>query len=100
MSTIQSKQRLHDSERQYGRSRVKYAWFIPLGPWIGGSLLCQLKVPAMAVIDRDAWLQHGASGASRPSDVDYKVQQRQSMQAGGYGRGGYGNWTLGVWGSI
>lgn len=71
-----------------------------LGPWIGGSLLCQLKVPAMAVIDRDAWLQHGASGASRPSDVDYKVQQRQSMQAGGYGRGGYGNWTLGVWGSI
>ncbi|CAG7565756.1 unnamed protein product [Fusarium equiseti] len=72
-----------------------------LGPWIGGSLLCQLKVPAMAVIDREAWLQHGANGASRPSEVDYKVQQRQSMQAGGYGRGGHhGNWTLGVWGSI
>ncbi|RBR26664.1 uncharacterized protein FIESC28_00524 [Fusarium coffeatum] len=72
-----------------------------LGPWIGGSLLCQLKVPAMAVIDREAWLQHGANGASRPSEVDYKVQQRQSMQAGGYSRGGHhGNWTLGVWGSI
>ncbi|KAF4971716.1 hypothetical protein FSARC_1515 [Fusarium sarcochroum] len=74
-----------------------------LGPWIGGSLLCQLKVPAISIIDRDTWLQHGANGASRPSDVDLKAQQRQSMQAGGYARGGgghHGNWTLGVWGSL
>ncbi|KAM0554753.1 hypothetical protein ACHAPJ_006825 [Fusarium lateritium] len=74
-----------------------------LGPWIGGSLLCQLKVPAIAIIDRETWLLHGANGASRPSDVDLKVQQRQSMQAGGYARGGgghHGNWTLGIWGSL
>ncbi|KAM0244383.1 hypothetical protein ACHAP5_006290 [Fusarium lateritium] len=74
-----------------------------LGPWIGGSLLCQLKVPAMAIIDREAWLQQGVNGASRPNEVDFKAQQRQSVQAGGYARGGgghHGNWTLGVWGSI
>ncbi|KAF5024984.1 hypothetical protein F66182_2935 [Fusarium sp. NRRL 66182] len=72
-----------------------------LGPWVGGSLLCQLKVPAMAMIDREAWLQHGANGASRPSDVDVKAQHRQSMQAGARGGGGHhGTWTLGIWGSL
>ncbi|KFA79812.1 hypothetical protein S40288_00661 [Stachybotrys chartarum IBT 40288] len=54
-----------------------------LGPWAGGSLLCQLKVPALATIDRELWLQHGVGGASRPSEVDVKAQQRQSMGTGG-----------------
>jgi len=74
-----------------------------LGPWIGGSLLCQLKIPAMAIIDRESWLLQGANGASRPSEVDFKAQHRQSVQAGGYARGGgghHGNWTLGVWGYL
>ncbi|KAF5975197.1 actin-related RO7 [Fusarium coicis] len=74
-----------------------------LGPWIGGSLLCQLKIPAMAIIDRESWLLQGANGASRPSEVDFKAQHRQSVQAGGYSRGGgghHGNWTLGVWGYL
>lgn len=53
-----------------------------LGPWAGGSLLCQLKVPAMATIDRELWLQQGVNGASRPGDVDVKVAQRQSLGAG------------------
>ncbi|KAK5989081.1 Actin-related 10-like protein [Cladobotryum mycophilum] len=74
-----------------------------LGPWAGASLVCQLKVPAMATIDRELWLQQGASGASRPSEVDIKAQQRQSMGTGGFIRGSGGhhtNWTLGTWGSI
>ncbi|KAJ3524618.1 hypothetical protein NM208_g11989 [Fusarium decemcellulare] len=74
-----------------------------LGPWIGGSLLCQLKVPAISIIDREIWLQQGVNGASRPTDVDFKAQQRQSMQAGGYARGSgghHGNWTLGTWGAL
>lgn len=74
-----------------------------LGPWAGASLLSQLRIPAMATIDRELWLQQGANGASRPSDVDVKVQQRQSMGAGGLirGSGGYHtNWTLGTWGSL
>ncbi|KAM5348652.1 hypothetical protein ACJ41O_008476 [Fusarium nematophilum] len=82
-----------------GQIRVVHS----LGPWAGGSLLCQLKVPAMAIIDRDMWLQQGANGASRPSDVDVKAQQRQSMTAGGYARGGgghHGNWTMGTWGYL
>lgn len=82
-----------------GQIRVLHS----LGPWTGASLLSQLKVPAMAMIDRDAWLQQGPNGASRPSDIDVKAQQRQSMSTGGYIRGTsghYGNWTLGTWGYL
>ncbi len=74
-----------------------------LGPWCGASMAAQLKVPALAIIDRDLWLQHGVSGASRPSEVDTKAQQRQSMGSGGLIRGQAGqafNWTLGVWGTL
>ncbi|TQS33221.1 hypothetical protein Golomagni_06441 [Golovinomyces magnicellulatus] len=74
-----------------------------LGPWTGASLLCQLKIPAMSTIDRELWLQQGASGASRPGDIDVKAQSRQSMGAGGLIRGSGGhhtNWTLGAWGAV
>ncbi|OIW27988.1 actin-like ATPase domain-containing protein [Coniochaeta ligniaria NRRL 30616] len=73
-----------------------------LGPWSGGSLVTQLKVPAIATIDRELWLQQGAAGASRPNEVDIKTQQRQSMGAGGLMRNASAgsNWTLGVWGAI
>ncbi|KAF6832505.1 seryl-tRNA synthetase [Colletotrichum musicola] len=53
-----------------------------LGPWGGASLACQLKVAAMANVDRDLWFQQGAGGASRPSEIDVKVQQRQSLGPG------------------
>lgn len=69
-----------------------------LGSWSGGSLVTQLKVPAIATVDRDLWLQQGAAGASRPGNVD--VRSRQSMAAGGLIRGAAAgsNWTLGIWG--
>lgn len=72
-----------------------------LGPWSGASLLTQLKIPAVATIDRELWLQQGVSGAVRPSEVDFKTQQRQSMGPGGLMRNAAAgaNWTLGVWGS-
>ncbi|OAA78330.1 Actin-like protein [Akanthomyces lecanii RCEF 1005] len=82
-----------------GQLRVLHS----LGPWAGASLLCQLKIPAMATVDKELWLQQGAGGASRPGDVDIKMQQRQSMGAGGLIRASGGhhvNWTLGLWGSI
>jgi actin-related protein len=74
-----------------------------LGPWTGGSLLCQIKVLAVATIDRELWLQQGAHGASRPNEVDVRAQHRQSLGAGGLIRGSGGhhaNWTLGTWGSV
>ncbi|QPG93708.1 hypothetical protein C2857_001830 [Epichloe festucae Fl1] len=74
-----------------------------LGAWAGASLLCQLKIPAMATIEREVWLQQGANGASRSSEVDVKAQQRQSMGATGLMRGSGGhhaNWTLGIWGTL
>lgn len=73
-----------------------------LGAWSGASLLTQLKVPAIATIDRELWLAQGAAGASRPSEVDFKAQQRQSMGAGGLIRAAAANtnWTLGAWGAV
>ncbi|KAK8039079.1 hypothetical protein PG993_007490 [Apiospora rasikravindrae] len=77
-----------------------------LGPWCGASMATQLKVPALAVIERDIWLQQGVNGASRPNEVDVQAQQkaqRQSMGTGGLIRGQGNqatNWTLGVWGAV
>ncbi|KAI1382770.1 actin-like ATPase domain-containing protein [Hypoxylon trugodes] len=75
-----------------------------LGPWCGTSMATQLKVPALATIDRELWLQQGVNGACRPNEVDVKAQQRQSMGAGGLIRGqasqASSNWTLGVWGTL
>jgi hypothetical protein len=72
-----------------------------LGAWSGASLVTHLKAPAVAAIDREVWLQHGAAGAVRASDVDYKAQ-RQSLGAGGLMRGSAAGsaWTLGVWGAV
>jgi actin-related protein len=73
-----------------------------LGSWSGGSMVTQLKVPAIATIDREVWLQQGAAGASKPGDVDAKPT-RQSMAAGGLIRGAAAagsNWTLGIWGAV
>ncbi|KAI1762782.1 actin-like ATPase domain-containing protein [Hypoxylon sp. FL1150] len=75
-----------------------------LGAWCGASMATQLKIPALATVDREIWLQQGVSGASRPSEVDVRTQQRQSVGAGGLIRGqvsqSNNNWTLGVWGAI
>ncbi|KAK4239198.1 hypothetical protein C8A03DRAFT_32750 [Achaetomium macrosporum] len=71
-----------------------------LGAWSGASLITHLKASALATVDREAWLQHGAAGASKPSDVDHKAQ-RQSLGAGGLMRGSAAGsaWTLGIWGA-
>ncbi|KAI0484624.1 actin-like ATPase domain-containing protein [Xylariaceae sp. FL0804] len=80
-----------------------------LGPWCGASLAAQLRVPALAVVDREQWLAQGVQGASRPGEVDARAAaaaaQRQSMGPGGLmvGRGQAAqpsNWTLGVWGMV
>ena len=73
-----------------------------LGAWAGASLVTQLKVAAVATVDRDLWALHGAAGASRVADVDLKTQQRQSMGAAGLVRASAqpAHWTLGAWGSV
>ena len=70
-----------------------------VGAWSGASLVSHLKVPAVSVIERELWQQHGAAGASRAGDVDFKLTHRQSL--GGSlmrGAGASSAWTLGVWG--
>jgi actin-related protein len=70
-----------------------------LGAWAGGSLISQLKIPAISIVDRDQWLQHGAAGASRSSEINMATH-RQSMGPGAFKSGGgdRSSWTLGLWG--
>jgi actin-related protein len=70
-----------------------------LGAWSGGSLLSQLKIPAVSIIDREQWLQYGATGASRTMEVNIATQ-RQSMGPSSFkpGAGERSSWTLGLWG--
>ncbi|KAI0156415.1 actin-domain-containing protein [Xylariaceae sp. FL1272] len=74
-----------------------------LGPWCGASLATQLKIPALATIDREPWVSRGINGASHPNEVDIKTSQRQSMGPNGLMRGqttSPNNWTLGIWGAL
>ncbi len=74
-----------------------------LGPWGGASLLAQLRVPALAAIDKEQWtLQGGAQGAVRPSELNTRTQQqRQSMGPSGLLRGGgAGGGSLGAGGGL
>lgn len=71
-----------------------------LGAWSGGSLLSQLKVPAVSIVDREQWNLHGIAGASQDIDVSANAK-RQSMGAAAAFKSGAGDrssWTLGVWG--
>ncbi|ETS79181.1 hypothetical protein PFICI_09034 [Pestalotiopsis fici W106-1] len=74
-----------------------------MGPWIGASLATQLKISALAAVERDLWMQQGLNGASKPNEIDAQAQQtrmsRQSMGPGGLAKS-QGNWTLGVWGAV
>jgi actin-related protein len=70
-----------------------------LGAWSGGSLLSQLKIPTISIVDREQWLQHGAAGASREIDINMNAK-RQSMGPAAFkaGAGDRTSWTLGLWG--
>jgi len=69
-----------------------------LGAWAGGSLLSQLKVPAISMVEREQWLQHGAAGASKASDINVAAAHRQSMGPGALKSGDRSSFTLGLWG--
>ncbi|KAE9365973.1 actin-like ATPase domain-containing protein [Stipitochalara longipes BDJ] len=69
-----------------------------LGAWSGGSLLSQLKVPAISIVEREQWLQHGAAGASKATDTNVVAAHRQSMGPGAFKAGDRSSFTLGLWG--
>ncbi|KAI1496282.1 hypothetical protein F5X99DRAFT_414282 [Biscogniauxia marginata] len=71
-----------------------------LGPWCGASMATQLKVPVLATIDRDLWMQYGVNGACRPNEVDVKMTQRQSMGGIRSQASQSNSFTLGVWGAL
>jgi hypothetical protein len=70
-----------------------------VGAWAGGSLLSTFKVPTVSLVEREQWLQHGVSGASKQGELPI-TNQRQSMGPSGLraGPGDRSSWTLGPWG--
>jgi hypothetical protein len=70
-----------------------------LGAWSGGSLISQMKIPAVSIIEREQWQQHGVAGASQEIDISHNAK-RQSMGAAAFksGAGDRTSWTLGIWG--
>jgi Actin len=68
------------------------------GAWSGGSLLSQLKIPAISMVEREQWLQHGAAGASKATDINVVAAHRQSMGPGAFKSGDRSSFTLGLWG--
>lgn len=70
-----------------------------MGAWSGGSILSQLKIPAVSIVEREQWLQHGISGATKQGEIT-SSDQRQSMGPGGLraGQAERLSWTLGPWG--
>ncbi|CCU75498.1 hypothetical protein BGHDH14_bgh01689 [Blumeria hordei DH14] len=70
-----------------------------LGAWAGGSLLSQLKIQAVAVIEKEQWSQHGIYGASKQNDSHHtslwKGMESTNIRSG---PGERSSWTLGLWG--
>lgn len=88
------KQRAKDTQPVQGDARVVDS----LGAWAGASLLTSLKVKGVVEIERNKFLDHGLSGASRDSDVSV-VPQRMSTLGVGTAKGSdRSSWTLGSWG--
>jgi actin-related protein len=67
-----------------------------LGAWSGASLIASLRVKGIVEIDRDRFLQHGLTGASRDVEVSV-LPQRLSFGPGVQKSGDRRSWTLGAW---
>ncbi|KAA8646428.1 hypothetical protein EYZ11_000256 [Aspergillus tanneri] len=66
-----------------------------LGAWAGASLLSSLKVRGLVEIEREKYIQHGLSGASRDLETHGHVADRRS---GLRSQGDRSSWTLAGWG--
>ncbi|EEP82426.1 predicted protein [Uncinocarpus reesii 1704] len=69
-----------------------------LGSWAGASLVTSLKIKGLVEVDREKFLQHGLSGASREYNMN-TVMDRRSAYGPGMARSGgdRSSWTLGEW---
>ena len=69
-----------------------------LGAWAGASLMTSLKVKGFVDIERDRFLSHGLSGASREAEISVVPQRMSSFGVTGAKNGDRGTgWTLGGW---
>ncbi len=67
-----------------------------MGAWAGGSLVGQLKLPTVSVVEKEQWYHHGIQGAGKHRDV-VTAKNRQSIPVGGRKQEEQSGWTLGPW---
>lgn len=70
-----------------------------LGAWAGASIVAQLRIRGIVEVDKDRFMQHGLSGATKDSNHLTVVEQKRqsSLGTGGRAAGDRGSWSLGVW---
>ena len=69
-----------------------------LGAWSGTSLTSSLKVKGAVEIERERFLNHGLSSASRDLDMSVVPQRMSSLATGTTKSGDRTSWSLGNWG--
>ena len=69
-----------------------------LGAWTGASLTSSLKVKGAVEVERDRFLNHGLSSASRDLDMSVVPQRMSSLATGTTKSGDRTSWSLGNWG--
>ena len=69
-----------------------------LGAWTGSSLTSSLKVKGAVEIERERFLNHGLSSASRDLDMSVVPQRMSSLATGTTKSGDRTSWSLGNWG--
>ena len=94
---VEEKLQKQRSKEVHADSQGRLRCIESLGAWAGASLAASLKVKSVVEIERERFLSHGMSGASREADIGV-VAQRMSGFGVGTKTSDRSSWTLGGWG--
>ena len=95
---VEEKLQKQRSREVHNDSQGRLRCIESLGAWAGASLLASLKVKSVVEIERERFLSHGVSGASREADISVVTQRIGSLGVGATKSSDRSSWTLGNWG--
>jgi hypothetical protein len=84
------------------RSQGNIQGYESLGAWTGASLVASLKFKGIFEVEREKFLNHGLSGASKDSDLGVLPASSRLSMVGpsaprAAGAGDRTSWTMGAW---
>jgi hypothetical protein len=95
---VQEKLQKQTSKNAQSKSPDGFRCIESLGAWTGASLLTSLKVKSVVEIERERFLSHGMSGASRETDISVVPQRMSTVGVGATKSSDRSSWSLGGWG--